>query len=71
MYAIRSYYAQEVLSKALFRQGFSLFEAGQYGDAIVVLRNFVQRFPADSRKAEALVWLGGASFKNEESYNFV
>ncbi|MFZ1729778.1 MAG: tetratricopeptide repeat protein [Bacteroidota bacterium] len=56
----------DVLSKALFRQGFSYFAAEQYGEAVVVLKNFLQRYPNDSRKAEALVWLGESHFKNEE-----
>ena len=50
--------SREVLSKALFRQGFALYQAEQYGEAIVVLKNFLQKYPADGRKNEALLWLG-------------
>ena len=58
--------AKDIAAKALFRQGFSLFEAGQYGEAIVVLKNFLQRHPGDARKPEALLWLGEAFFRSEE-----
>lgn len=58
--------AAEVSAKALFRQGFSLSEAGQYADAVVVLKNFLQKFPADARKPEALLWLGEAHFRAGE-----
>ena len=57
---------QNVVAKSLFRQGFSLFSAEQYSDAIIVLKNFIQRFPADSRRAEALIWLGESHFKADE-----
>lgn len=58
--------AADVQAKALFRQGFSLSEAGQFADAVVVLKNFLQKHPSDARKPEALLWLGEAHFRAGE-----
>lgn len=56
----------ETLSKAMFRHGYSLYHSDQYKDAVIVLKNFLQRFPSDAFKNEALVWLGESHFKADE-----
>ncbi len=58
--------SQDILAKALFRQGFSLHKAGRYPEAIIVLKNYLQRFPEHAFKTEGLAWLGESHFKNEE-----
>lgn len=58
--------APELLAKTMFRQGYCLFQSQQYAEAVIVLKNFLQKYPGDSRKQEALIWLGESHFKNEE-----
>ncbi len=58
--------APDLTAKAMFRQGFSLHKAGRYPAAIIVLKNYLQRFPGHSFRNEGLVWLAESHFKNEE-----
>lgn len=54
-----------VRSNALFRYGFSLFEAEKFSESAGAFERFLKEFPSDARKPDALVWLGEAHFKTE------
>ncbi|MCZ7555341.1 MAG: tetratricopeptide repeat protein [Bacteroidia bacterium] len=56
----------DIVAKALFRQGFSLHKAARYPAAVIVLKNFTQRYPDHAYRAEGLTWLAESHFKTEE-----